>query len=149
MKTIKAIALGLIVASTLASTPATTALAASKSLDAEFRRSDIRMPTTMKAGQKYDVVIKVKNSGDIRWQGRQFRMKGKIRRSPSGAPAQREELTPDVDLVSVVNTGEVWDCHFSVHAPTWTGHYELQYSMAEGNNEFGDKVDVDVDVVGK
>lgn len=121
--------------------------ALAKSLDAEMRHSDVRIPTTMKVGQKYDVTIKVKNSGDVRWQGRRFAMKSKILRSPSGAPAQRDELTPDIELTDVINTGATWSCHFKVEAPDWTGEYTLEYSMADGNTLFGDRVDVRINVV--
>lgn len=131
----------------MSSSVGTSALA-SAPLDAQFSRSSIKIPSTMKAGQSYDVTIKVKNVGDIKWQGRNIRMKSKIKRGPSGAPTQREELTPEVNLSATVNTGQTWDCRFKVQASKWTGRYTLQYSMADGRNEFGDKVDMDVEVVG-
>jgi len=136
-----------IVALIMSSTIATTALAAA-TLDADFSRSNIRIPSSMKSGQSYDVTIKVKNVGDIKWQARDIKMKCTVKRGPSGAPTPKEEFTPEVDLSTAVNTGQTWDCRFKVRAPKWTGRYTLQYSMADGRNEFGDKVDMDVEVVG-
>tara|TARA_Y100001978_G_C23568145_1_gene372741 strand:+ start:132 stop:575 length:444 start_codon:yes stop_codon:yes gene_type:complete len=124
------------------------AASASHVLDAEMRSSDIRMPSQMKAGQKYDVVVKVKNVGSMKWQGRDFQMLSKITRSPSGAPAQRDEFTPHVYLKDSVQTDAKTEFHYKVQAPTWTGNWELTMSMAKGSSRFGDIVKKSVRVVG-
>lgn len=124
------------------------AASASHVLDAEMRSSDIRMPSQMKAGQKYDVVVKVKNVGSMKWQGRDFQMLSKITRGPSGAPTQRDEFTPHVYLKDAVQTDAKTEFHYKVQAPTWTGNWELTMSMAKGSSRFGDIVKKTVKVVG-
>ena len=139
---------GLAVAAVSAVSVLSLAAFAQGHLDAELRSGDIRMPATMKAGQKYDVAVKVKNVGSVQWQGRDFQLMSKISRGPSGAPTQRDEFTPHVYLKDCVDTNAKTEFHYKVEAPTWTGNWELTMSMAKGSSRFGDIVKRTVKVVG-
>lgn len=139
---------GLAVAGAAAISVLSLAATASSTLDADLSSSDVKIPTTMKAGQKYDVAVKVKNVGSMRWQGRDFQLLTKIRRGPSGAPTQRDEFTPHVYLKDSVETNAKTEFHYKVEAPTWTGNWELEISMAKGSTQFGDRVSKTIKVVG-
>jgi hypothetical protein len=107
--------------------------------DAEIRTSDIKISRTMSSGKTYYVTVRVRNNGDIRWSGRGFSLSSKIYRGPSGSPTQRDELTPEVDLKSVVETTEYYKFDYKVEAPNYKGQYILEWTMMKNSRPFGDK----------
>jgi hypothetical protein len=109
-----------------------------QSYDAEIRESNIRFPRTMKPGKSYNVSVKVRNNGDVRWSGREFSLRSRIYRGPSGSPTQRDELTPEIDLTSVVETNEYYTFDYKVVAPNYQGQYILEFHMVRGSRHFGD-----------
>lgn len=126
---------------------AQNSIAQRHSLDADFSRGDIRFrPNPLRVGKKCEVVVKVKNVGDIRWSGRNFHLVCKVRRCPSGSPRQIDDFTPHVYLKAPVNPNERTEFHYKAVAPSYPGDYELRFTMAEGRTEFGDKVDYKIRV---
>jgi hypothetical protein len=139
MKSIIFAVLMLIMVATIGDSNVSKAESINSALDAEIRTSDIRIPRTMKSGRKYSVIVKVKNTGDVKWTGRPFMLTSKIYRGPSGSPTQRDELTPIIDLKSDVNTGAYFSFHYDVEAPNFKGDYILEWTMKKGSSAFGDK----------
>ena len=115
-----------------------TAEASMAAYDAYLHDSNIKIKQTMKAGQKYRVSVKVQNSGDIKWEGRRFRLHSRIHKGPSGSSMQRDELTPIIYLKGVLHTGEWYTFYYDVEAPAYTGKYTLEWTMMRGSSNFGD-----------
>lgn len=123
-------------------------MASSPCLDAKFGRSDIRFsPNPLRVGKRCDVVVKMQNVGDVRWSGREYRLKCKVHRTPSGGPGQIDDFTPDdIYCKAPVNPTEKTEFHYSAVAPSYPGEYTLIFTMVHGREEFGDKVDFRIEV---
>ena len=116
--------------------------------DAEIRASNIRIKTPMKAGTKYDVEVKVKNTGTSAWsRSDRIRLTSRIYRGPSGAPAQRDELTPDAEVGDDIAPNTTVDVEYRVEAPDYVGTYTIEWTMMKGSTKFGDRVQKTIKVV--
>lgn len=115
--------------------------------DAQLRSSDIDIPATIRTGQDYEVRVKVKNVGTTTWQPRQYFLKIRIVRGPSGSSTQRDELAPYVELKNPVAPGEWHTFHYRIEGPSYVGTYQLEWVMSNGRDEFGDDVREQIRVI--
>lgn len=116
--------------------------------DAEIRASNIRIKTPMKAGTRYDVEVKVKNIGTATWsRSDRIRLTSRIYRGPSGAPTQRDELTPDAEVGDDIAPNTTVDVEYRVEAPDYVGSYTIEWTMMKGSTKFGDRVQKTIKVV--
>ena len=122
---------------------------AGPSRDAELTKSNIRMPSEMVANRKYDIVVKVRNNGDVKWNsGSENQLLTTVHRTPSGSSGHWDkDFLPTVNLSRPVNTGDKYEFHYKITAPNVTGTYELDMSMANGKDRFGDIVRLTIKVV--
>ena len=95
------------------------------------------LPSTMVAGQEYNVTIQFKNIGDSSWSGAKGYMLGA--QNPTNNQfwgKKRVSLDPDTS----VPPGNIATIKFTVKAPSKPGVYNFQWQMFQGaRGWFGDK----------
>ncbi len=117
-------------------------------MDATISPSGIRIPTKIIPAKEYDVDVTVKNSGTCTWgRSSKIRLSIKIVRGPSGSAAQRDELTPIVELKDQVEPGESQRFNYEIEGPYYLGSYTLEWIMVVNNKPFGNEVKKVIEVV--
>jgi len=110
------------------------------SSDAEGNNSEfmyIDIPEFMNAGEKYKVIITIKNTGKNPWY---YSTSGDFKIAPvvdSSVAKYPEWNTTAYYLSYSIDTGQVSTIEFYVTAPPVTGIYSLQWRMKKGDNYFG------------
>jgi len=108
--------------------------------DAELRDSYVQMPARIQENKKAKVTVRVKNNGETTWRGKgKYTLKVYIRRGPSGTGVyQTEDLAPYVRLEDDVAPRETHYFTYYIEGPSQTGTYEIEFTMANNNQRFGD-----------
>ncbi|MEW6126899.1 MAG: NBR1-Ig-like domain-containing protein [Acidobacteriota bacterium] len=117
-------------------------------MDAQMRPSDVVIPSQIVVNKTYRVRVTVVNNGSCNWDTSSgIRLSIKILRGPSGSSAQRDELTPIVDLKYKIKPGDRHEFEYEITGPYYLGNYTLEWKMVKQNKWFGDAVTKPITVV--
>jgi hypothetical protein len=93
-----------------------------------------QVPGNMEAGQTYDVVVIMKNSGAITWNPGENRLKI----STKGGDNTENWSVANVELSSPVSPGSNVTFSFKVTAPNKDGNYNFQSQIVKNDKFFGE-----------
>jgi hypothetical protein len=93
-----------------------------------------QVPDYMDAGQTYDVIVIMKNTGNTTWNPGESRLKI----STKGADNTGNWLVANVELSGPVYSGSNVTFSFKVTAPDKSGHYNFQCQVARDEKFFGE-----------
>lgn len=93
-----------------------------------------QVPNNMEAGQTYDVVVVMKNTGVTTWNPGENRLKI----STKGADNTVNWTVANVELSSTVSTGSNVTFSFKVTAPNQSGYYNFQTQVVQNDKFFGE-----------
>lgn len=117
-------------------------------LDAKFLAMRLT-PNPISANQKGKAYFQVQNTGTVKWDASNYRLKVVIFRAPSGGSTERDDLVPEpskLRLPATTDPGERAEFMYDFTGPDWVGDYVLKVTMAKGNAEFGDAETVNLRV---
>lgn len=117
-------------------------------MDAQIRPSDVSIPNQIVVNKTYRVQVTVVNNGTCNWETSSgIRLSIKILRGPSGSAAQRDELTPIVELKYKIKPNQRHEFEYEITGPYYLGNYTLEWKMVQHNKPFGDVVTRQITVV--
>lgn len=108
-------------------------------LDAKFLVMKLT-PNPITSNEKGKGYFQVQNTGTSKWDSG-CRLKVVIFRAPSGGSTERDDIMPDpykLRLTGTVLPGGKTEFTYDFTGPDWIGDYILKFTMAKGNDEFGD-----------
>lgn len=109
--------------------------------DGQFSSSNISMPGEMYPDQKGEVRVTVRNVGSCIWHPRDVELRVSIKKGPSGAPIQRDELLPSSSETlypQETGPGESATVRYNIEAPYYLGNYELEFVLMFKGQKFGE-----------